>query len=1123
MKTNNMWTRTMAVLVALMTAATTWAKVGGTFTVDGVRYIITSESPKEVSVESCDEEMTGALTIPSTVSNPEVEDDDATYKVTSISTPGFYDCKGLTSISIPYGVETIGNNTFNDCIGLTSINIPSSVTSIGQRAFQGCTELTSIDIPSSVTEIGREAFQGCSGLENITIGSGVTKIDKNAFLGCVNVEEIICLADASQLEWNDYQCNDFKDSKATICYVYDPDAYKDKWSKGNTNDVNVTFKTCYDLLIAGTRVTEKNKADILGDGAASYDSETKTLTLNKDINSDMASIIRNHISGLKVVVAANVKLENKATGISGVLLNLYDKTTITGPGVLTLKGYGEYGIYKAAHLSIDNAVINISGANKGIYLKKDGMSIKGGSAVSISSTEIAIDGGSVTNPITLTDSQLSHPEGAEFKNEKFLDANGDECKAIIILPNKDPGVFIDEMIFPDANFREWLLSQDYGNSGYITNAGITGVTEIDVSGKNIADLKGIEYFTALTSLNCSNNQLTTFDVSKNENLQTLNCSNNKLTTLDVSKNTKLKTLDCSNNQLTALDVTKNTALTSLDCYGNQIRGKMMIALVNSLHHNGGNPTLCVYTSKTADGNEMNSIQVGDVTDKGWQVKMWDGSNYVDYAGIHVITIDGTYFPDENFRNWILTQDYADDNYLNDNEIAGVTTIDVSNKGITNLTGIEHFTALKKLNCGQNSLPMLDLSNNKALEELDCSNNQLSALEVTQNTALTHLHCQNNELTTLGLTNNKELIFLDCYDNQIRDEGMDNLINSLQSNEGTLTLCAYAKDDGNEITTTHVATAKTKNWQVKKWDGSKYVDYAGIFAIYIDATNFPDVNFRDCVSDQSIDLNMNGYLTEDEISLVSLLSISSKEIANLKGIEHFTALTSLDCSSNKLTTLDVSNNVELIELFCENNQLTTLDVSKNTKLTSLHCFCNQLATLNVANCTALTSLHCSNNKLTTLNLSDNVGLTELSCEKNQLSTLDVTKNTDLTKLYCHGNQIRGKGMQTLVSSLRQDGVDFYVYSCENDGNKITTEQAMAAAAKGWTPIWWDGNDWVAYNGVLLGDANGDNVVNVTDIVAIVCHMKGSDVEGFSLPAADVDDNDDADNKDIELIRNIIMKK
>ena len=1119
MKTNNMWT---------MTAATTWAYVTEQFTIDGVMYQVTSETPnKEVTVFLTDLDNPPVdLTIPSTVSKTDFEDNIVEYSVTSISSNAFEDCSSLTSVSIPYGVKTIE-----------------------QRAFRYCTGLKSINIPSSITEIGREAFQGCTGLKNVTIGSGVTSIDRDAFKDCENVEEVICYADASQLEWNDYHCNDFKASKATMCYVYDPSAYKDKWSKGNTNDVNVTFDKCYKLTIAGTRVTEKNKADILGDGAASYDPSTNTLTLSKDITTDAERIVSNFLSDMKIVVAANVKLESNATGPFVNLLELYATTTITGPGVLTLKGNGEDGedgIYKGggAYLTIDNAVIIISGTNKGIYLKNEGMSIKGSSAVSISSTEIAIDGGSVFSPITLTGSQLSHPEGAEFKNNKFKDAKGNECKAIIILPDKDPGVFIDEMIFPDANFREWLLSQDYGNSGYITNAGITGVTEIDVSGKNIADLKGIEYFTALENLHCNNNQLTALDMSANTALMNLNCYSNQLTALDVSKNEALVLLNCSNNalsaldvkantalsvlycehdqltaldvsknmaleqllcydnKLTALDVSKNTALTILYCYGNQIRGKAMQTLINSLHSTGG--YLCVYTSAATDGNEINTIQVGEAKAKNWTVTERNGSSEVDYAGIHTITIDETNFPDYCFReNWILMQTFADDNYLNDKEAASVTAIDVSSKGIANLKGIEHFTALKTLNCSGNYLTTstLDVSKNTALEVLDCSINQLNDLDVSKNTALKELY---------------------CYRNSIRDEGMQTLISSLHQNGGTL----YAYDttyDQNEMTTTHVADAKAKKWQVKAWDGSKYVDYAGIFAIYIDATNFPDVNFRDCVSDQSIDLNTNGYLTEDEISYVSYLTISSRGIANLKGIEHFTALTSLNCSFNQLTTLDVSKNVELVELSCENNQLTALDVSKNTKLTSLYCFENQLATLNVANCTALTSLHCSNNKLTTLSLSDNVGLTELSCENNQLTTLDMTKNTDLINLYCHSNQIRGKGMQTLVNSLRQDGVDFYVYSCENDGNKITTEQAMVAAAKGWTPIWWDGNGWVPYIGVLLGDANGDEVVDIADIVAIVCHMKGSDVEGFSLPAADVDNNGKADNNDIGLIRDIIMKK
>ena len=60
--------------------------------------------------------------------------------------------------------------------------------------------------------------------------------------------------------------------------------------------------------------------------------------------------------------------------------------------------------------------------------------------------------------------------------------------------------------------------------------------------------------TALFSLYCYNNQLTTLDVSNNKALTFLSCYNNQLTTLDVSNNKALTYLFCGNNQLTTLDV-----------------------------------------------------------------------------------------------------------------------------------------------------------------------------------------------------------------------------------------------------------------------------------------------------------------------------------------------------------------------------------------------------------------------------------------------------------------------------------------------------------------------------------------------------------------------------------------
>ncbi|MBE6619272.1 MAG: leucine-rich repeat domain-containing protein [Ruminococcaceae bacterium] len=86
---------------------------------------------------------------------------------TSIGDDAFWDCSGLTSITIGNNVTSVGKSAFSGCSGLTSITIPNSVTSIGRYAFYDCRGLTSITIPNSVTSIGNWAFSGCSGLTSI--------------------------------------------------------------------------------------------------------------------------------------------------------------------------------------------------------------------------------------------------------------------------------------------------------------------------------------------------------------------------------------------------------------------------------------------------------------------------------------------------------------------------------------------------------------------------------------------------------------------------------------------------------------------------------------------------------------------------------------------------------------------------------------------------------------------------------------------------------------------------------------------------------------------------------------------------------------------------------------------
>ncbi len=117
--------------------------------------------------------------------------------VTTIGEHAFYNCSGLTSITIPNNVTSIGSYAFSGCGGLTNITIPNSVTKLDNYMFSGCSSLASISIPNSVTSIDTSAFYGCSGLKSITVESGNTKYhsagnclieteSKKLVLGCSN-------------------------------------------------------------------------------------------------------------------------------------------------------------------------------------------------------------------------------------------------------------------------------------------------------------------------------------------------------------------------------------------------------------------------------------------------------------------------------------------------------------------------------------------------------------------------------------------------------------------------------------------------------------------------------------------------------------------------------------------------------------------------------------------------------------------------------------------------------------------------------------------------------------------------------------------------------------------------
>ena len=197
-------------------------------------------------------------------------------------------------------------------------------------------------------------------------------------------------------------------------------------------------------------------------------------------------------------------------------------------------------------------------------------------------------------------------------------------------------VEINEKNFPDPNFRNWILSQPFGKDGVLSDKEIADITEMNVSNKNIHDLKGIEYFTALESLNLDKNQVKYIDVSKNKELVYLRVEWNQLTSLDVSKNEAMRFLMCGGNSLTELNTSGCTALERIRCWHNQFNGTTMDSLIRNLPI-VTKAELCI-RSNTNDRNTMTSSQVTAAKAKGWLPKHLVERTWEEYAGTEPLPV-----------------------------------------------------------------------------------------------------------------------------------------------------------------------------------------------------------------------------------------------------------------------------------------------------------------------------------------------------------------------------------------------------------------------------------------------------------------------------------------------------
>ena len=116
------------------------------------------------------------------------------------------------------------------------------------------------------------------------------------------------------------------------------------------------------------------------------------------------------------------------------------------------------------------------------------------------------------------------------------------------------------------------------------------------------------------------------------------------------------------------------------------------------------------------------------------------------------------------------------------------------------------------------------------------------------------------------------------------------------------------------------------------------------------TFVPDDNFENYLESNNFGdgIQLNDSINSISIEMLMFLNVSNQNISDLTGIKDFIAIRELNCGSNQLTSLDLSQNIYIDELECSFNQITYLDLSNNTELTKIYIDDNQLTYLDLRN-------------------------------------------------------------------------------------------------------------------------------------------------------------------------------
>ena len=327
----------------------------------------------------------------------------------------------------------------------------------------------------------------------------------------------------------------------------------------------------------------------------------------------------------------------------------------------------------------------------------------------------------------------------------------------------------------------------------------------------------------------------------------------------------------------------------------------------------------------------------------------------------------------------------------------------SSDKISNLEGIQFFTNLKILSCGDNLIESLDLSNVINLESLNLYKNKLKFLNIKDLASLKTLYCHSNQLTDLDMTSFLNLTELNCSDNSISQLNLKNCkkLTSLYCESNSIEKLDLS--GLNNLATLYCSDASLKVLILEGLDKLKTLN----------VSLSPITN---------IDLSSLSSVEEIVMFGCKLTTLNVKELNNLQRL--------IISTNTELKELNLVGLINLRELECDSDNLETLNVSGFSNLVNVNCRHNKLKTINLTGTTNLVNFYGMDNLLTTINFNDSVNLKWAECDKNDLSTVFIKNGKTENIILSNNPNLRFIcADEADLSYLNKNRKDFGLGNCE----------------------------------------------------------------------------------------------